>query len=51
MGSLVPSQSLAAGTISTLLAGRPFRARVQHRLTGTVLASLALRMAIDSGCR
>lgn len=39
---------LTAGTVSAFLAGRPFWAVVKRWLTGTVLAGLALRMAIDT---
>jgi threonine/homoserine/homoserine lactone efflux protein len=42
---------LAAGTIAGFLAGRPFWARLQRWVMGGVLASLALRLAIDSGRR
>lgn len=38
---------LAAGTIAGFLAGRPFWARLQRWVMGGVLASLALRLAID----
>jgi threonine/homoserine/homoserine lactone efflux protein len=42
---------LAAGTIATFLARRPFWARLQRWLMGGVLAGLALRLAVDSGRR
>lgn len=42
---------LTAGAVSAFLAGRPFWALVQRWLMGTVLAGLALRMAIDTGRR
>jgi threonine/homoserine/homoserine lactone efflux protein len=38
-----------AGTISTFLAARPFWGRVQRWLMGTVLAGLAVRLAVDRG--
>lgn len=40
-----------AGAVSAFLAGRPFWTLVQRWLMGTVLAALALRMAIDTGRR
>jgi threonine/homoserine/homoserine lactone efflux protein len=42
---------LTAGTISAFLAGRPLWTLVQRWLMGTVLAGLALRMAIDTSRR
>ncbi len=42
---------LAAGSIAAFLAGRPFWARLQRWLMGTVLAGLAVRMALDTGRR
>jgi threonine/homoserine/homoserine lactone efflux protein len=42
---------LTAGALSAFLAGRPFWTLVQRWLMGTVLAGLALRMAIDTGRR
>ena len=42
---------LMAGAVSAFLAGRPFWTLVQRWLMGTVLAALALRMAIDTGRR
>lgn len=42
---------LTAGAVSVFLAGRPFWTLVQRWLMGTVLAGLALRMAIDTGRR
>ncbi len=42
---------LTAGAVSTFLAGRPFWLLVQRWLMGTVLAGLALRMALDTGRR
>lgn len=41
----------AAGTVSAFLVGRPFWALVQRWLMGTVLAGLAIRMAIDTSRR
>jgi threonine/homoserine/homoserine lactone efflux protein len=40
-----------AGAVSAFLAGRPFWTLVQRWLMGTVLAALALRMALDTGRR
>lgn len=40
-----------AGAVSAFLAEWPFWALVQRWLMGTVLAGLALRMAIDTGRR
>lgn len=40
-----------AGTVSAFLVGRPFWAVVQRWLMGTVLAGLAIRMAIDTSRR
>ena len=40
-----------AGAIATFLAGRPLWTRLQRWVMGTVLAGLALRMAVDSGRR
>jgi threonine/homoserine/homoserine lactone efflux protein len=37
--------------VSAFLAGRPFWTRVQRWLMGTVLAALAVRMAIDTSRR
>jgi threonine/homoserine/homoserine lactone efflux protein len=42
---------LTAGAVSAFLAGRPFWSLVQRWLMGTVLAGLAVRMAIDTGRR
>lgn len=42
---------LTAGAVSAFLAGRPFWALVQRWLMGTVLAALAVRMAIDTSRR
>ena len=42
---------LTAGAVSAFLAGRPFWTLVQRWLMGTVLAALALRMAIDTSRR
>lgn len=42
---------LIAGAVSAFLAGRPFWALVQRWLMGTVLAALAVRMAIDTSRR
>lgn len=42
---------LTAGAVSAFLFGRPFWTLVQRWLMGTVLASLAVRMAIDTGRR
>jgi threonine/homoserine/homoserine lactone efflux protein len=42
---------LMAGAVSAFLAGRPFWALVQRWLMGTVLAGLAVRMALDTGRR
>jgi threonine/homoserine/homoserine lactone efflux protein len=42
---------LTAGALSAFLAGRPFWTLVQRWLMGTVLAGLAVRMAIDTGRR
>ncbi len=42
---------LMAGAVSAFLAEWPFWALVQRWLMGTVLAGLALRMAIDTGRR
>ena len=42
---------LTAGAVSAFLAGRPFWTLVQRWLMGTVLAALAVRMAIDTGRR
>jgi threonine/homoserine/homoserine lactone efflux protein len=40
--------AVTAGTIAGFLAGRPFWAVVQRWLMGTVLAGLAVRMAMDN---
>ena len=40
--------ALAAGSIAAFLASRPLCASVQRWLMGTVLAALAVRMALDS---
>ena len=40
--------ALAAGSVATFLATRPTWALVQRWLMGTVLAGLAVRMALDS---
>ena len=40
--------ALAAGSIATFLAGRPFWLLVQRWLMGTVLAGLAVRMALEA---
>ena len=42
---------LTAGAVSAFLAGRPFWTLVQRWLMGTVLAALAVRMAIDTSRR
>lgn len=42
---------LTAGAVSAFLAGRPFWTLVQRWLMGTVLAGLALRMALDTSRR
>lgn len=42
---------LTAGAVSAFLAGRPFWTLVQRWLMGTVLAVLAMRMAIDTSRR
>ena len=42
---------LTAGAVSTFLSGRPFWTLVQRWLMGTVLATLAVRMAIDTSRR
>ncbi len=42
---------LMAGAVSAFLAGRPVWALVQRWLMGTVLAGLAVRMALDTGRR
>jgi threonine/homoserine/homoserine lactone efflux protein len=42
---------LTAGAVSAFLARRPFSALVQRWLIGTVLAALAVRMAIDTSRR
>jgi threonine/homoserine/homoserine lactone efflux protein len=42
---------LTAGAVSTFLEGRLFWAVVQRWLMGTVLAGLAVRMALDTGRR
>jgi threonine/homoserine/homoserine lactone efflux protein len=42
---------LAAGTVAAFLGGRPLWARLQRWLMGTVLAGLAVRMALDTGRR
>jgi threonine/homoserine/homoserine lactone efflux protein len=42
---------LVAGTVASFLAGRPLWAVVQRWLMGTVLAGLAVRMALDTGRR
>jgi len=42
---------LTAGTVASFLAGRPLWARLQRWLMGTVLAALAVRMALDTGRR
>jgi threonine/homoserine/homoserine lactone efflux protein len=42
---------LTAGTVAAFFTGRPVWARVQRWLMGTVLAGLAVRMALDSGRR
>ena len=42
---------LTAGAVSAFLAGRPFWTLVQRWLMGTVLAALALRMALDTSRR
>ena len=40
--------ALTAGSVATFLAGRPFWMAVQRWLMGTVLATLAVRMALDT---
>jgi threonine/homoserine/homoserine lactone efflux protein len=42
---------LTAGAVSAFLAGRPFWTLVQRWMMGTVLAGLAVRMAIDTSRR
>ena len=42
---------LTAGAVSAFLAGRPFWTLVQRWLMGTVLAALAMRMALDTSRR
>lgn len=42
---------LAAGSVASFLAGRPFWMAAQRWLMGTVLAALAVRMAFDTGRR
>ena len=42
---------LTAGAVSVFLTGRPFWTLVQRWLMGTVLAALAVRMAIDTSRR
>lgn len=42
---------LAAGSVAAFLAGRPFWMAAQRWLMGTVLATLAVRMAFDTGRR
>jgi threonine/homoserine/homoserine lactone efflux protein len=42
---------VTAGSVAAFLTGRPLWARAQRWLMGTVLAGLALRMALDSGRR
>jgi len=42
---------LTAGAVSAFLSGRPFWTLVQRWLMGTVLAGLAIRMAIGTGRR
>ena len=42
---------LTAGAVSAFLSGRPFWTLVQRWLMGTVLATLAVRMAIDTSRR
>ncbi|WP_284735766.1 LysE family translocator [Dongia deserti] len=42
---------LAAGAVSAFLTGRPFWTLVQRWLMGTVLAALAVRMALDTSRR
>jgi threonine/homoserine/homoserine lactone efflux protein len=42
---------ITAGSVAAFLTGRPLWARAQRWLMGTVLAGLALRMALDSGRR
>ncbi len=42
---------LTAGTVAVFLAKRPFWAQMQRWLMGTVLAGLALRMALNTGRR
>ncbi|HJT13320.1 MAG TPA: LysE family translocator [Dongiaceae bacterium] len=42
---------LTAGAVSAFLSGRPFWTLVQRWLMGTVLAALAVRMAIDTSRR
>jgi threonine/homoserine/homoserine lactone efflux protein len=42
---------LAAGSVASFLAGRPFWMAAQRWLMGTVLATLAVRMAFDTGRR
>jgi len=42
---------LTAGAVSAFLSGRPFWTLAQRWLMGTVLAALAVRMAIISGRR
>jgi threonine/homoserine/homoserine lactone efflux protein len=42
---------LTAGAVSAFLAGRPFWTLIQRWLMGTVLAALAVRMAIDTSRR
>jgi threonine/homoserine/homoserine lactone efflux protein len=39
---------MSAGTVSAFLAGRPVWQRIQRYLMGTVLAGLAVRIAIDA---
>jgi len=59
LGSLQLAASVAvnaafvvtAGSLAAFMARRPFWARLQRWLMGTVLAGLALRMALDSGRR
>ena len=42
---------LTAGAIATFLTGRPLWARLQRWIMGTVLAGLAVRLALDTGRR
>jgi threonine/homoserine/homoserine lactone efflux protein len=42
---------LTAGAVSAFLSGRPFWTLVQRWLMGTVLAALAVRMALDTSRR